>query len=58
MLPLPHPCPRKRLWFKRHPWFEAEILTLLRERVGAAMAAGDNGSAQPILIKKTFREPV
>lgn len=46
VLPLPHPSPRNRLWFKRHPWFEAEILPLLRERVGAAMATGDNGCAR------------
>ena len=40
--PLPHPSPRNRLWFKRHPWFEQEVLPALRERVGAALAAGDN----------------
>ncbi|ODV11808.1 MAG: uracil-DNA glycosylase [Thiobacillus sp. SCN 64-317] len=42
--PLPHPSPRNRLWFKRHPWFEAEVLPALRERVGALRSAGDNGS--------------
>ena len=42
--PLPHPSPRNRLWFKRHPWFEQEVLPALRERVGAVLAAGDNGS--------------
>lgn len=45
-LPLPHPSPRNRLWFKRHPWFEAEIVPMMRERVGAALAAGDNGGAR------------
>ncbi len=43
--PLPHPSPRNRLWFKRHPWFEAEVLPALRERVGALLATGDNGGA-------------
>lgn len=41
--PLPHPSPRNRLWFKRHPWFEQTVLPALRERVGAALAR-DNGS--------------
>ena len=44
--PLPHPSPRNRLWFKRHPWFEREVVPALRERVGAALAADDNGGAR------------
>lgn len=44
-LPLPHPSPRNRLWFKRHPWFEHEVVPDLRERVGALLGAGDNGGA-------------
>jgi len=43
-LPLPHPSPRNRQWFKRHPWFEQELLPALRERVGAVLATGDNGN--------------
>jgi uracil-DNA glycosylase len=31
--PLPHPSPRNQLWFKQNPWFEAEVLPLLRERL-------------------------
>lgn len=31
--PLPHPSPRNQLWLKRNPWFEAETLPLLRERL-------------------------
>jgi len=34
-LPLPHPSPRNQPWFKRHPWFEQQLLPVLRERVGA-----------------------
>ncbi|HQT00682.1 MAG: uracil-DNA glycosylase [Hydrogenophilales bacterium 16-64-46] len=41
-LPLPHPSPRNRLWLKRNPWFEAEVIPVLRERVGRLLAAGDN----------------
>ncbi|MDQ3287917.1 MAG: uracil-DNA glycosylase family protein [Pseudomonadota bacterium] len=32
-LPLPHPSPRNVAWFKANPWFEAEVLPSLRERV-------------------------
>lgn len=33
VLPLPHPSPRNGAWFKRNPWFEAEVLPALRARV-------------------------
>jgi uracil-DNA glycosylase len=46
LFPLPHPSPRNRLWFKRHPWFGQTVLPALRERVGMALATGDNGSVQ------------
>jgi uracil-DNA glycosylase len=32
-LPLPHPSWRNSGWLKRHPWFEAELLPVLQERV-------------------------
>ena len=32
-LPLPHPSPRNVGWFKANPWFEAEVMPVLRERV-------------------------
>lgn len=32
-LPLPHPSPRNTPWFQRNPWFEGELLPVLRERV-------------------------
>jgi uracil-DNA glycosylase len=47
LFPLPHPSPRNRLWLKRNPWFETEVLPALRERVGAALAPGDNDGAAP-----------
>ena len=31
--PLPHPSPRNQLWLRRNPWFEAEVIPALRERV-------------------------
>lgn len=38
VLPLPHPSPRNRLWFNHNPWFESELLPVLRERVAKALA--------------------
>ncbi len=35
VLPLPHPSPRNRPWVIHHPWFEAELLPVLREKVAA-----------------------
>lgn len=37
-LPLPHPSPRNRLWLNRNPWFEAELLPVLREQVATVLA--------------------
>ena len=31
-LPLPHPSWRNRAWLKKNPWFEGEILPMLRQR--------------------------
>ena len=39
VLPLPHPSPRNRPWVIHNPWFEAELLPVLRERVAAALRA-------------------
>lgn len=32
-VPLVHPSPRNRGWLKTNPWFEAEVVPALRERV-------------------------
>lgn len=37
LFPLPHPAWRSRLWMARNPWFEADVLPELRERVRAAL---------------------
>ena len=36
--PLPHPSPRNRFWLRRHPWFDAEVLPLLRQQVALALS--------------------
>jgi uracil-DNA glycosylase len=41
LLPMPHPSPRNMRWFKLHPWFEAELVPALRERVREILKAGD-----------------
>ena len=33
VVPLPHPSPRNRAFFKRNPWFEEELVPKLRRRV-------------------------
>ncbi len=33
ILPMPHPSWRNNSWLKRHDWFEAELLPVLRKRV-------------------------
>jgi uracil-DNA glycosylase len=37
VLPLPHPSPRNQLWIKRNPWFENELLPVLRDEVAQAL---------------------
>lgn len=32
-LPLPHPSPRNRFWLKKNPWFDVEVLPVLKEQV-------------------------
>ncbi len=29
-LPLPHPSPRNNIWLNKHPWFQKEVLAVLR----------------------------
>lgn len=35
ILPLPHPSWRNTGWLKRHPWFEEELLPVLKRRIRA-----------------------
>jgi uracil-DNA glycosylase len=37
VLPLPHPSWRNNAWLKRNPWFETELLPVLRRRVRALL---------------------
>jgi len=33
IVPLPHPSPRNNIWLRRNPWFEDELVPVLRSRV-------------------------
>ena len=37
-IPLPHPSPRNQGWFKHHPWFERDLLPVLKARVANALS--------------------
>ena len=38
VLALPHPSPRNNGWLRHNPWFEDELLPVLREQVARALA--------------------
>lgn len=38
-LPLPHPSPRNRIWMRRNPWFETELLPSLKSIVARVLKA-------------------
>lgn len=38
VFPLPHPSWRNTAWLRRNPWFEADLLPVLRHRVRAELA--------------------
>ncbi|AWN37805.1 uracil-DNA glycosylase family protein [Methylobacterium radiodurans] len=41
VLPLPHPSWRNNGWLRREPWFEAELLPILRAEVARVMGPRD-----------------
>lgn len=38
IMPLPHPSPRNNIWLRRNPWFEAELVPRLQQRVAEVLA--------------------
>lgn len=38
-LPLVHPSPRNRLWLKKNPWFEADVIPQLQRRVSSLVSS-------------------
>ena len=45
IIPLPHPSPRNIAWFKANPWFEDELVPVLRRRVRKLVGRG--GATKP-----------
>lgn len=39
ILPMPHPSPRNNLWLAKNPWFEEDVVPVLRRRVAGALGA-------------------
>ena len=37
-IPLPHPSPRNQPWFKRHAWFEEQLVPMLQSRIKTLLA--------------------
>ena len=46
LLPLPHPSPRNRAWFRRNPWFEDEVIPELRTRVSRLLGRPGSPAAR------------
>jgi uracil-DNA glycosylase len=40
IFPLPHPSPRDNIWLRRNPWFEEEVLPMLKARVNTLRLRG------------------
>ncbi|MCG2634766.1 MAG: uracil-DNA glycosylase family protein [Gammaproteobacteria bacterium] len=38
-LPLPHPSPRNRLWLRRNPWFDREVVPQLQQRCALVLGS-------------------
>ena len=43
-LPMPHPSPRNNLWLAKNPWFEADVVPVLKARVAQALGGGPDGA--------------
>lgn len=41
--PLPHPSARNTPWFQAHPWFEREVVPMLRQRVAQLLGGQRSG---------------
>ncbi len=45
-LPLPHPSWRNTAWIKKNPWFEEDVLPMLRRKVRALIGGPASGKTQ------------
>ena len=40
VVPLPHPSPRNNIWLRKNPWFEKELVPILRKKVKKLITDG------------------
>ncbi len=40
LVPMPHPSPRNNLWLRKNPWFEKDVIPVVRVRVRDLIAKG------------------
>ena len=45
LIPLPHPSPRNAIWISKHPWFEKELLPLLKARTSQVLETDSSSFA-------------
>jgi uracil-DNA glycosylase len=55
VLPLPHPSWRNNGWLKANPWFESELLPVLRQEVRAILHTSASGWGESRHAFPTFR---
>ena len=41
LLPLPHPSPRNNIWLRKNPWFESDVLPVLKLTIAEIMNGGN-----------------
>jgi uracil-DNA glycosylase len=61
-MPLPHPSPRNQMWLRRNPWFDADIVPMVRAQVASALLASPThsinaGNAPRLASRATHRSP-
>ncbi|CUB04261.1 uracil-DNA glycosylase family protein [Marinomonas fungiae] len=42
-LALPHPSPRNNRWLKQNPWFEVEVLPILKDKISSLLNVTNRG---------------
>ena len=57
ILPLPHPSWRNNGWLKRHPWFESELLPVLKEEVARLVGPEAQASSRASRLDVSQRRP-
>lgn len=55
-MPVPHPSPRNQPWFKQHPWFERQLVPVLRARITALTERGSDSVATRVYLRPVTPE--